>query len=321
MRIVFFGSGPFGEECLRWLSASGHELLEVVTQPARPTGRGRKVASTPIGQLAEDLGLVVRESDNVNDPAFVARLGSLRPQVLLVIAFGQKLGPALLGRPEFRTVNLHGSLLPKYRGAAPVNWAIIRGEKETGLTLIEMDEGWDTGAILGQVKTAIGPGETAGELYDRLAAMGPKLLAEVLEQIAQRKDRPRPQDEALASRAPKLNKSDGAIRWSLPARTICNHIHGMWPWPGAFCYLRQQGRNRQERLSLARAAVLPSPEPSGGQEAENLPGSLAEDMSVVCGQGRLQLLEVKPEAGKRMPFADFVNGRHLQKQDRFLDGG
>jgi len=318
MRIVFLGSGEFGYESLRWLAGSAHEVVQVITQPARRAGRGRKVLRTCIARLAGELDLPWCESENVNAPAMTQRIGSLRPELLLVIAFGQKIGPALLNMPNCRAINLHGSLLPKYRGAAPINWAIINGEKQTGLTVIEMNEAWDAGRILGQSTTEILPGETAGELHDRLAQLGPQLLAEVLEKIEKGTVIGRVQDEKPACRAPKLSKADGALRWDQSAGQIRNRIHGMWPWPGAYCYLQQAHKDRRERVTIARAQSVPSTGSSGiGPSA---PGTVAEDLTIICGRERLRLLQVRPDNGRLMAFEAFVNGRRLQSGDRFLDG-
>ena len=171
MRIVFLGSGDFGCSSLRRLQECGHALLQVVTQPARQSGRGRKVKPTAIAALAAELKLPCVETANVNAADVVTKIRAFEPEVLVVIAFGQKIGKELLQIPNCRVINLHGSLLPKYRGAAPINWAIINGETETGLTVIELNEQWDAGDILGQVKTQIQPTQTAGELHDRLAEM------------------------------------------------------------------------------------------------------------------------------------------------------
>jgi len=315
MRVVFLGSGRFGCDSLTWLVRSEHELIHVVTQPARPAGRGRKTIPTPIATLAQELQLSVCESADVNEPAFVRRIHHLRPDVMLVIAFGQKIGPSLLDTPGCRVVNLHGSLLPRYRGAAPVNWAIINGERRTGITVIELNERWDAGDILGQLATDIDPAETAGELHDRLAAMGPDLLADVLRQIAEGTAKPIQQDDSLQCRAPKLRKADGAIRWHRSAERIRNHIHGMWPWPGAFCRLKQAHRSKCERLTIARAKVL-----AETSAAETEPGAVTDDLSIACGTGRLMPIQVRPDSGKLMDFSDFANGRHLKVGDMFLDG-
>ncbi|MBN2211589.1 MAG: methionyl-tRNA formyltransferase [Sedimentisphaerales bacterium] len=325
MRIVFCGGGDFGVNSLRWLAGSEHEVALVVTQPARPAGRGRKVVRTAIAQEAEALKLPCLETADINAPEHTARIRQLEPQVILIIALGQKIGPELLHVPRCRTINLHSSLLPKYRGAAPINWAIINGETETGLTVIELNEQWDAGEILGQARTPIGVEETAGELHDRLAAMGPGLLAEVLNNIARGTVTPLPQNHALASRAPKLKKTDGAIDWSREATVLRNQIHGMWPWPGAQCLLLQSGKNTPETVLLARARTPDSPEEEPikawvmpGPAPQ--PGELLDDLTIQCGRGRLQLLGVKPAGGRLMSFTDFVNGRRLKPRDRFLNG-
>ena len=320
MRLVFIGSGEFGMESLKWLKQSNHEVLEVITQPARPSGRGRKVKATAICQLAKELELSVQESVNINKPAFVDHIRGLNPDILLVIAFGQKIGPKLLGQSEFRTINLHGSLLPKYRGAAPINWAIINGENETGITIIEMDQDWDTGDILGRKATAISPRETAGELHDRLARLGPELLEDVLDQIARGVNTPQIQDESQATKAPKLSKTDGAIRWRESAEHIRNKVHGMWPWPGAMCYLQQSQDKPKERLNVVRAEVVDTHPPTDSSSDSQTPGTITADFTILCGTGQLRLLQVKPQNSSLMSFNDFVNGRHIQSGDRFLDG-
>jgi methionyl-tRNA formyltransferase len=320
MRIVFLGSGEFGCPSLKWLSESGHEVAEVITQPARPAGRGKNVAPTPIAELAGTLHLKVCECGDVNDPAVVEHVQSLRPEVLLVIAFGQKIGGALLNLPPTRAINLHGSLLPRYRGAAPINWAIINGEKETGVTVIELNERWDAGAILGQARTAIAPTETAGELHDRLALLGPPLVEDILARIAQGNAQPLIQDEKQACRAPKLQKTDGAIHWEQGAEQIRNRIHGLWPWPGAFCMLAQKTRTQAERVAIARAEVVVEAGGGAWKGGTVIPGTVMGDMTIACGEGRLRMLQVRPDNGKLMDFAAFVNGRHLQSGDRFLNG-
>jgi methionyl-tRNA formyltransferase len=317
MRIIFLGSGDFGCSGLRSLHECGHELLQVVTQPARQSGRGRKVKPTAIAALAVELKLPCIETENVNEAGIVTKIRTLEPDVLLVIAFGQKIGNELLQLPNCRVINLHGSLLPKYRGAAPINWAIINGETETGLTVIELNEQWDAGDILGQVKTKIQPTEIAGELHDRLAQMGPQLLSEVLEKMAAGRDAPLVQDNRLASRAPKLKKEDGAIYWSQPAEALRNFIHGMSPWPGAFCCLKQLDKDKSERVTLIRAEVASTTDSVEVAES-TAAGTVDRDLSIHCTTGRLRLLEVKPDNGRLMSFLDFANGRHLQKGDRFL---
>ena len=326
MRVAYFGSGQFGCATLRWLSESEHEIATVVTQPARPAGRGRKKKSTPIAQLAEQLGISHQESENVNTFEFVQTIRDIQAEVLLVIAFGQKIGSKLLSLSNCRVINLHGSLLPKYRGAAPINWAIINGDSETGLTVIEINEQWDAGAILGQIKTKILPGETTYLLHNRLALLGPELVGRVLDQISKGQDQPLKQDDSLACLAPKLRKTDAAIHWSQPAQKICNLIHGMWPWPGAFCQVPQANKSKSERLTIARAEIAPSRPPAATVDESSIspatitPGTLTTEMTIECGSGQLRLLEVKPENGRLMSFADYVNGRRLSAGDQFLNG-
>lgn len=314
MRMIFLGGGEFGVPSLDWLTQSGHDVALVVTQPARPAGRGQKLLPTPIASLAQRLQLPCLETADVNTPENIRKILALNPQILLTIAFGQKIGTELLHVPGGLTINLHSSLLPKYRGAAPINWAIINGETETGLTVIEINDQWDAGAILGRLKTAMNPQETAGELHDRLAGMGPQLLDEVLKKIEAGNIQPLPQDHSQACRAPKLKKTDGAIDWSRSALVLRNQIHGLWPWPGAYCQLRQTGKPKTERLAIARVRVHET-------ATQATPGLVAKDLTVACGQHRLELLEVKPDNSRLMSFADFVNGRRLQPGDQFLNGG
>jgi len=318
MRLVFFGSGGFGCPSLRRLCGGGHEVLRVVTQPARPGGRGHQPQPTEIARLSSELALPCVEAAAVNEPALLQDVTALRPEALVVIAFGQKLQAGWLRLPGCRAINLHASLLPKYRGAAPIHWAIINGERETGVTVIELNEVWDGGAILGRRAMRIRPGETAGELHDRLAELGPELLLEVLEQMARGQDRPQPQDERQASRAPKLRKSDAALNWSQPAERVVNWVQGTWPWPGAYSTLRQTN-GRTERVTFARAKVAES-SGSTGDSAAGEPGSVAPDLNICCRPGRLRPLEVQPDNGRLMSYEEYARGRHLQAGDRFEAG-
>ena len=320
MRVVFCGSGSFGEPTLRWLAGSAHQVVGVVTQPARQAGRGRKVQATPIAMAAEELGLSCFPCADVNSSEGVGYVRSLSPEAIVVIAFGQKIGAALLSVGACHVINLHGSLLPKYRGAAPINWAIIHGETETGVSVITLNERWDAGAVLGQARLCIGPDETAGAVHDRLAALGPAVVGQVLGDLEAGLLQEVRQDEAQVSRAPKLRKSDGAIDWTRPAEAIRNQVRGMWPWPGAYCYLEQQGKTGPERVTMGAAVV------AAGAEAEDATGqgveagTVLEDFSIVCGSGRLRPVGVKPDGGKLMSYEAFARGRHLQAGDMFLNG-
>ncbi len=312
MRIGYIGSGEFGITCLEAVVASSHELALVVTQPARRAGRGRKPASTPVARWAAGHCAPLIEAGNINAPEIAAKVGQFKPDLLLVIAFGQKISQTLLDIPPKGAINVHASLLPKYRGAAPINWAIINGEKETGISIITVAEKMDAGDILAQVKTEIGFDESAGRLHDRLAQLAAPLLMETLDKIADDKAVRACQDESKATRAPKLQKPDGYIDFSESAELLYRKILGLWPWPGASASYVSQKTNKPERVTFARADILRMPNPG------ELPaGTIDEDLNVICGQDKLQIMQIKPEGSRLMSFADFVNGRHTQPGDMF----
>ena len=311
MRIIFMGGGEFGCDTLRWLHSSHHELLKVFTQPARPAGRGRLPKPTPIAELCSKLEVSCEETANINSPEIIEQVRVLNPDVIVVIAFGQWLGSALQKLP-LRIINLHSSLLPKYRGAAPINWAIIQGETVSGVTVIEINDTWDGGAIIANEKLEIGATETAGELHDRLAALGPAVVAEVLGEFEAGIYQPKEQDESQSCKAPKLQKTDGEIDWTKPAKDIKCKILGMWPWPGAYCFLPQES-GKDLRVSLCRCELLEESEP------ELAPGTFNSKMDIVCGDGGvIRMLEVKPDNGKLMPFKAFTNGKRLKPGDKLI---
>jgi methionyl-tRNA formyltransferase len=253
MRIVFAGSGAFGLPTLRALVEGGQEIVLVVTQPDRPSGRGRAVRKGPIPRFARERGIPVLQPEDINASASVRRIRQTQPDLLLVIAFGQKLGPTLLGLAPHGAINLHASLLPEYRGAAPINWAIINGDPETGLTVMAMTEQMDAGDILGQRATPIEPDETAGELADRLSKLGPRLVAEVIREIPLEEVERRRQNENQVTVAPRLKKTDGLIDWNRPAQDVHNRIRGVTPWPGAYTQLPGGSGKPPLRLVVARA--------------------------------------------------------------------
>jgi len=317
MRIVFAGSGTFALPSLRALMEDGQqEVVLAVTQPDRPAGRGRSVRIGPVKRFTKDRGIPLFQPEDVNAPAALRRIRDARPDLLVVVAYGQILGRRLLQAPAYGAVNLHGSLLPKYRGAAPVNWAVIHGETETGLTVIAMTEEMDAGDILGQRATPIGPDETAGELHDRLADLGAGLLAETVRRIPLPEDARRPQDDAQATFAPRLKKEDGRVDWEKPARAVYNHIRGVTPWPGAFTFLPTGGKKRPLRVVVDRAARLPA----ASREAS--PGEVdsagADGLDVACAPGAVRILELTPAGKRRMRAAEFLNGHPLEPGDRFL---
>lgn len=312
MEIVYLGSGEFGVPCLDALKASGHHLCLVATQPANPAGRGRKPQPTPVGQWAGVQGVAFVETENVNSPQVVQKIAACRPDVIVVIAFGQKVGKELVALPPKGAINVHASLLPKYRGAAPINWAIIRGETHTGISLITLADKIDAGDILAQTRTEIGPQETAGELHDRLAQLvAPLLLLEVLASLEAGAATYTKQNDAEATVAPKLRKADGFLDFNEPAQVLARKIRGFWPWPGAAASFASGQTQKSTRVVLALAEAVP------GSGAAPLPaGTFDRERTVVCGEGRLNLQKIKPAGSGLMSFHAFVNGWHVQPGDR-----
>jgi methionyl-tRNA formyltransferase len=301
MRIAFMGTPEFGVPSLTKLHDSGHEIVLVVTQPDRPAGRGRKIARSAIKSAALELGLPIDQPESVNADDFVDRLRSLRPDLVVVVAFGQILSEELLAVPSMGSVNLHASLLPRYRGVAPINWAIAEGESETGVTTMFMARKVDAGEIILTRSTRIGERETAGELSGRLSQLGAEVLLETVELI-ERSDAPRiKQDPELATYARKLRKSDGEIDWTKPSRRVYDRIRGMTPWPGAYTWYR--GRV----LRVLRAA------PGGEGERAGAPGEIVgidreRGIEVAVADGTVLLLEVQPEGKGAMSADAFARG-------------
>jgi len=293
MNLVFFGSGSFGLPTLERLRAE-HRVVLVVTQPDRPAGRHRRLAATPIGRYAAEHGLDTIKPDDVNDTDTVGRLRQEGPVALVIIAFGQKLGRKLVDRVF--AVNLHASLLPKYRGAAPVNWAILNGETETGVSVITISQRIDAGDVLGRRATPIDPRETAGELEGRLAELGPQLMIETLDQFDAGTLAAQPQDDRGASRARRLAKSDGTVHFDQPATAVQRRVHGLNPWPG--CTVEFGGT----ALKINRVEVVDDPLPTGE------PGTILPDHTVACASGRVRLLDVQPPGGRAMTFEAYLRG-------------
>jgi len=317
MRIVFAGSGTFGLPALRALVDGGQDVVLVVTQPDRPAGRGRAVRMGPIKRFARERGIEVFQPEDVNARASVRRIRAAGPDLLLVIAYGQILGRALLRAPTYGAVNLHASLLPKYRGAAPINWAIIHGETETGLSVIAMTEEMDAGDILGQRATSIGPDETAGDLHDRLAELGARLVTEVVREIPLDEVERRRQNPTQATLAPRLTKSDGRVDWQRDAQDVYNRIRGVTPWPGAFTFLPTSGRKKRPlRVVIDRAALSPTAPRKAGPGEVLAAGP--DGIDVACARGALRILELTPAGKRRMPAGEFLNGHRLAPGDRFL---
>lgn len=298
MRIVFFGSGEFGLPTLKRL-VERHDVALVVSQPDRPAGRNRQQTPTPIARFAQDVGLAVFKPEKPNETEAVRCIHGISADAYVVIAYGHKISPALLD--DTFAINLHASLLPKYRGAAPINWAMIHNEPTTGVSVITLAQRMDAGSILAQRETPIDRLETAGELHDRLAALGPDAVLTVLDQCASGSINGVEQDEAGASPAPKLSKADGILRFDAHAEAVRARIHGLTPWPG--CAIRIGGK--EVKLMRVRDVV----ERSAGA----VPGSLSPDGFIACAPdgGSIQILELQPSGGKVMSFSDYSRGHSI----------
>ena len=309
MRVVYLGTGDFGVPALRALRSAGHEIATAVSQPDRPAGRGRSVRPTPIHAAADELGLRHVQAEDIN--ALDLNDMFARAQIGVVAAFGQKIGKPILDALPYGCVNIHGSLLPQYRGAAPFQRAILDGARTTGVTVFQLNERWDAGAILGQRATDISDAETAEELHDRLAQLGAELIVATLAAIEAGTATPVEQDATQSTRAPKLSKADGTVDWSQPARLVVRRIHGLWSWPAAACtFVSRNGKH--ERVLLARAEVADTAELPGG---DCPPGAFCPDRTIQAGTGRVRLLEVRPAGGKLMSFEAFANGRDVAVGD------
>ena len=298
MQLVFCGTPRFAVPTLDALAAAGFGLPLVVTQPDKPRGRGLELMFSPIKQRAIDLGLPVIQPDKIKtNDEFRARLAELHPDAIVVVGYGRIIPQWMIDLPRLGNINLHASLLPKYRGAAPVQWAIANGEQSTGVTTMRIDAGLDTGDILQQVEVPIAPDDTAESLAPRLAEIGARLMVETLRGLDQGTIQPRPQDHSHAGLAPLLKKEDGQIDFHRSAHEICNRLRGFQPWPGAFT------RFRGKTLNVWKAAPV-----SGSAN----PGELFVEgnrLLVGCGENtRLELFEVQPEGKKRMRAQDFLHG-------------
>jgi len=300
LRLVFLGTPNFAVPTLEAIVNAGHDVLCVVTQPDRPAGRGQQLVASPVKQTAVRLGLTVYQPERIRRPEAMEQLAALHPDAMVVVGYGQIIPQSIIDIPPHGIINVHASLLPKYRGAAPVQWAIANGETTTGVTTMRIDAGLDTGDMLLKAETEIGAEETAAELGARLARIGADLLVETL--AALDTIVPQKQDQSQATYAPLLKKEDGLIDWREPARVIHNRLRGFQPWPGAYT------RFRGQQLHIWKARVAPhTPGP---------PGLFASPPPrVICGEGALELIEVQLEGRKRMSADAFANGQRLTGHD------
>jgi methionyl-tRNA formyltransferase len=300
IRTVFMGTPEFALPTLEGLIESGVDLQAVYTQPDRPKGRGKQVAQPPVKILAQHRGIPVRQPLKLRDPAVVAELKKLSPDLIVVVAYGQILPKSVLEIPRYGCINVHASLLPRYRGAAPINQAVMDGEEVTGVTTMLMDVGLDTGDMLIRHSTPIGFEETAGELHDRLSLLGRQAMEETLARLCAGTLEAEPQDDARSCYAPMLKKEDGLIDWNKSAGEIHNLVRGLDPWPGAYTHLGG------EVLKIAR--TLPEP---GEGEAGTLLSAGPEGVRIACGEGVLRVRELQLPGKRRLPAAEFLRGRSL----------
>jgi methionyl-tRNA formyltransferase len=311
MQLVFMGTPEFAVPTLNALVAAGHRVRAVFTQPDKPAGRGGKLTAPPVKRAATGLGLEIHQPAKIRTPEVFALLQSLAPEAIIIVGYGKIIPQNIIDLPPYGCINLHASLLPKYRGAAPINWAIVRGETVTGVTTMKIDAGLDTGDILLMQETPIAPEEDAATLNPRLAEIGAQLVVETLVALERGAVTPVPQDHDRATLAPILKKEDGQIDWSLPPAGIVNRVRGFVPWPGAFTNFRG------ELLHVWKARVESEFAPP---EGALLPGTISvagKRLFVASGEDTLlELIEVQIEGRKRIQAADFINGAHIKSGEK-----
>ena len=297
MKIVYMGTPEFAVPPLQTLANAGHEIAGVVTRIDKPAGRGRAVAEPAVKTAALGLGLAVYQPKRVREPEFIETLRGIGPDAIIVAAYGQILPKEILALPKYGCINIHASLLPLYRGAAPINWAVIRGERETGITIMQMDESMDTGAVFLRENVPIGPKDTAGTLTGKLSLLGAKMIAAALPLIETGKLKPVQQDHAKATLAPILKKEDGLVDWTRAAEELHNRVRGLSPWPGAYTFL--DGK----LIKLIETDAAP-----GGADPGLIRQSGKDGLDVGTGNGMLRILRIQPEGKKVMTAGEFLRG-------------
>lgn len=300
LRVIFMGTPDFAVPCLEALIQDKHDIIAVITQPDRPKGRGNKLCPSPVKQLASDHKLTLLQPGKVKDPAFIQQIQALSPDVIVVVAYGQLLSKAMLDLPRLGCINVHASLLPHYRGAAPIHWSIINGDSTTGVTTMYMDVGMDTGDMILKAEVAIGPDETTGQLHDKLMVAGADLLSQTLCLLEAGRAPRTVQDTHAATYAPLLTRQIERIDWTLSAQEIHNRIRGLCPWPGAYCM--HQGK--QIKLCQSRIATTDNRNLQPGRIQE----LTTDGIIVETGDGSIELLELQPECRQRMNARHCANG-------------
>lgn len=305
MKIIFMGTAELSRASLKTLAGEPRfSIAAVVTQPDKPKGRDLNLQPPPVKVLAQQLGLAILQPLKARDEEFISQLRALKPELIVVAAYGHILPQAILDLPAFGCLNVHTSLLPKYRGAAPIQWAIADGEPRTGVTIMKMDAGMDTGAILAQCSTPILPEDDSSSLHDRLAELGADLLLKTIPDYVSGKIQPRAQPEG-ASYAPKIKKDDGRINWNLPARTILNRMRAFRPWPGAFTFLNRNSKS--VLLKIWRADMVETKGPAGQILSADENGIV-----IGCGEHALRVTELQLEGGRRLTAREFLTGHSLK---------
>jgi methionyl-tRNA formyltransferase len=307
MRLIFMGTPELAAVCLEsLLRPADYQVVAVATQPDRPKGRDLKLQPSPVKLFASRAGIPVLQPERARSEDFIAALRKAEPELIVVAAYGQILPAAILDLPRYGCINVHTSLLPKYRGAAPIQWALLNGDSETGVTMMKMDVGMDTGPILSASATPISPEDTAETLHDRLASLGADLLLKTIPDYVSGKIQPRPQPSEGVSYAPKIKKLDGHIDWQQPATAIWNRIRAMSPWPGAFTYLEAPAPQPQSppRLLKIWQAKVASASGSPGQ----ILNADKSGLLVGCGEGGLLVQIIQLEGGRRLSAAEFLAG-------------
>jgi methionyl-tRNA formyltransferase len=312
MKLVFCGTPSFAVPTLKAVQRAGHKVDLVVCQPDRPAGRGMQLAVSPVKVTAKLAGIPVTQPEKIkNNAEFRAQLEQIGPDAIIVVAYGRIIPKWMLDLPRFGNLNLHGSLLPKYRGAAPIQWAVANGEPVTGVTTMHLDEGLDTGDILMQREMAIAPDQTAMDLFPLLAEMGAALMVETLDGLAAGTLQPKKQDDSLATHAPILTRDDGRMDFTRPAMSIYNRWRGFQPWPGAWTLLGGKKLTAHRLMPLEPSALSGGPAEPGSIDIQN------DRLYVRCGDKTwLELVELQLEGKKRMAAADFLRGHPLKTGDR-----
>jgi methionyl-tRNA formyltransferase len=304
MRLVFLGTPAFAVPTLEHMVAAGHEVAAVVTQPDRPRGRGQQLAASPVKEAAVRLSIPVFQPERVRRPEALEYLRAIHADAMVVVGYGQIIPQSVIDLAPLGIINVHASLLPKYRGAGPIQWAIVNGETRTGVTTMRIDAGLDTGEMLLKAETDIAPEENAIELGNRLAVMGAQLLVRTLDGLTAGQIAGEKQDDSQATYAPLLKKEDGAVDWSRSALEIHNRVRGLQPWPGAYTVFRGQ------KLHIWRTRVADGTGTSASGSVSSV-----RPLVVRCGSGSLELLEVQTEGRKRVPAGDFANGQRLTENE------